>query len=54
MQNGIPVVTVDNRVKTNKTVAHLATDNLKAGALAADKLVEAIKAAGKNRKAKSL
>jgi ribose transport system substrate-binding protein len=44
MQEGIPVVTVDNRLKTDKVAAFLATDNLKAGALAADQLVGAIKA----------
>ena len=49
---GIPVVTVDNRVNTKKIAAHLATDNVKAGALAADKLVEAIKAADKEPKGK--
>jgi ribose transport system substrate-binding protein len=43
MQEGIPVVTVDNRLKTDKVAAHLATDNLKAGALAADQMVQAIK-----------
>ena len=46
MSMGIPVVTVDNRVNGAKVAAHLATDNLKAGGLAADKLVELIKAAG--------
>jgi ribose transport system substrate-binding protein len=52
MQNGIPVVTADNRVKTKKVAAFLATDNLKAGALAADKLVEVLKAANKELKGK--
>lgn len=52
MQEGIPVVTVDNRLKTDKVAAHLATDNLKAGALAADQLVEALKADGKEPKGK--
>jgi ribose transport system substrate-binding protein len=51
-QKGIPVVTVDNRVNSKKPAAHLATDNLKGGALAADKLVEAIKALGKEPKGK--
>ena len=46
MSLGIPVVTVDNKVNGAKVAAHLATDNLKAGGLAADKLVELIKAAG--------
>ncbi len=52
VQKGIPVVTVDNRVNSKKPAAHLATDNLKGGALAADKLVEAIKALGKEPKGK--
>lgn len=52
VQKGIPVVTVDNRVNSKKAAAHLATDNLKGGALAADKLVEAIKALGKEPKGK--
>ena len=43
---GIPVVTADNKVKT-KVTAHLATNNRAGGALAAEKLVEAIKAKGK-------
>ena len=49
---GIPVATVDNRVNTQKIAGHLATDNVKAGALGADKLVEAIKAIGKEPKGK--
>lgn len=40
----IKVVTIDNKVKTDKVLSHLATDNLKGGALCADKLVEALKA----------
>ena len=46
MSDGIPVVTVDNRVRGADVSAHLATDNLKAGALAADTLVELIKSGG--------
>jgi ribose transport system substrate-binding protein len=46
MSEGIPVVTADNRVRGVTVSAHLATDNLKAGALAADKLVALIKASG--------
>jgi ribose transport system substrate-binding protein len=52
MQEGIPVVTVDNRLKTKDVAAFLATDNLKAGALAADQLVQAIKAVGEEPKGK--
>jgi ribose transport system substrate-binding protein len=52
MQEGIPVVTVDNRLKTDDVAAFLATDNVKAGGLAADQLVQAIKAAGKEPKGK--
>jgi ribose transport system substrate-binding protein len=52
VQKGIPVVTVDNRVNSKKAPAHPATDNVKGGALAADKLVEAIKALGKEPKGK--
>ncbi len=46
MTMGIPVVTADNRVNGTKVAAHLATDNLKAGGLAAEKLVALLKAAG--------
>lgn len=49
-EQGIPVVLIDNRVKTDRFVSFLATDNKKGGALAADKLVEAIKASGKELK----
>ena len=42
-QAGISVVTADNRV-TGLDAPHLATDNLKAGAEGADKLVEILKA----------
>ena len=50
MDQNIPVVLIDNRVKTDKFVSFLATDNKKGGALAADKLVEALKANGKELK----
>lgn len=40
---GIVVITVDNKVDTPKVSSFLATDNLLGGSLAADKLVEAIK-----------
>jgi ribose transport system substrate-binding protein len=52
MDSGIPVVTVDNKVHTDKVSAFLATDNLQAGGLAAEQLLEAIKAAGKEPKGK--
>lgn len=41
---GIKIITVDNRVKTDKIHSFLATDNKKGGALAAEKLVESLKA----------
>lgn len=47
VKEGIPVVSVDNLVKGANVAAHLATDNLKAGGLAADTLVAQLKAAGK-------
>ena len=50
MDQGIPVVLVDNRVNTDQFVSFFATDNIKGGALAADLLVEAIKASGKELK----
>ena len=46
MSEGIPVVTADNRVRGTSVTAHLATDNLKAGGLAAEKLVALLKASG--------
>ena len=46
MSSGIPVVTADNKVNGVKVSAHLATDNLKAGGLAAEKFVEMLKAEG--------
>jgi ribose transport system substrate-binding protein len=50
MDQKIPVVLIDNRVNTDKFISFLATDNKKGGALAADKFVEALKAAGKELK----
>lgn len=41
---GIKVITVDNKVNTDKISSFLATDNLKGGALCADKMVEKMKA----------
>jgi ribose transport system substrate-binding protein len=52
MKQGIPVVTVDNLVRGAQPAAHLATDNLKAGGQAAERLVAVIKANGKEPKGK--
>jgi ribose transport system substrate-binding protein len=43
---GIPVVTIDNRVKTDKVASFLATNNIQGGKLAAQELVNQMKAAG--------
>jgi ribose transport system substrate-binding protein len=40
---GIPVITIDNKVNTDKVTSHLATNNTKGGALAADNLVARLK-----------
>ena len=48
MSSGIPVVTADNKVNGAKVSAYLATDNQKAGAEAAQKLVEVLKAQKKD------
>ena len=40
---GIPVITIDNKVNTNAVVSHLATNNMKGGALAADMMVARLK-----------
>ncbi|MCM3161436.1 ABC transporter substrate-binding protein [Metabacillus litoralis] len=52
MSQDIPVVLVDNKVNTENFTSFLATDNLVGGALAADKLVEQLKAQGKELKGK--
>ncbi|MBS4221737.1 ABC transporter substrate-binding protein [Lederbergia citrea] len=52
MGQNIPVVLVDNRVKTDQFVSFLATNNLVGGALAADKLVEELEKSGKELKGK--
>jgi len=41
---GIKIITIDNKVMTDKVHSFLATNNKKGGALAAEKLVEALKA----------
>jgi ribose transport system substrate-binding protein len=43
---GIIIVTVDNRVKTDKVHSFLATDNVNGGGLAAEQLIENLEAAG--------
>ena len=43
MDQGIPVVTIDNQVTTDKYVTHLATDNKAAGAAAAEMFVKTLK-----------
>ena len=40
---GIPVITIDNKVNTKAVVSHLATNNTKGGALAADMLIARLK-----------
>jgi len=49
---GIPVITIDNKVNTDKVSSFLATDNVKGGALCADLIVEALKAANTPLKGK--
>jgi ribose transport system substrate-binding protein len=43
---GIPVVTIDNKVTTDKYVTHYATDNMVAGAQAAQRFVDELNARG--------
>jgi ribose transport system substrate-binding protein len=43
-EQGIKIITVDNKVKTDKVHSFLATDNKKGGALAAEQLVASLKA----------
>ncbi|WP_298202694.1 substrate-binding domain-containing protein, partial [Desulfosporosinus sp.] len=45
-EQGIIIITVDNRVKTDNVHSFLATDNLKGGGSAAEQLVENLEAAG--------
>jgi len=49
---GIKIVTIDNKVNTDAVETLLATDNVKGGALAADKLVEGLTAKGIELKGK--
>ncbi len=50
--NGIPVLTVDTTIPTDVVTTHLATDNVLGGALAAEAMVDEMKAAGKELKGK--
>lgn len=50
MDSGIPVITIDNQIDTDKVSAFLATDNRKAAASAADKLAELLKDSGNGKK----
>ncbi len=43
---GIPVLTIDTKIPSDDVVAHLATDNVLGGALAAEAMVEELTAAG--------
>jgi ribose transport system substrate-binding protein len=43
-EQGIKVITIDNKVNTETILSHLATDNVVGGALCADMLVEGLKA----------
>jgi ribose transport system substrate-binding protein len=49
---GIPVITIDNKVNTDKVTSHLATNNKKGGANAADMLVQRLKELKKPLKGK--
>lgn len=49
---GIKIIVIDTRLNTDKYHSFLATDNVKGGALAAEKLVEAIKATNRPLKGK--
>ncbi len=49
---GIKVIVIDTMIPTQKYHSFLATDNVKGGAIAADELVKAIKAAGRPLKGK--
>jgi ribose transport system substrate-binding protein len=48
VSNGIPVVTVDNKLSTDKYTQHLATDHYSAAATAAEDMVKRWEAAGVN------
>jgi len=46
VSQGIPVVTVDTSIPSDKVLCHLATDNVLGGSLAAEAMVEEMNAAG--------
>lgn len=46
VSKGIPVITVDTKIPSDKVTSHLATDNILGGALAAEAMVKELKAAG--------
>lgn len=50
MDSGIPVITIDNRINTDKISAFIATDNRKAAAFSADKMAILLKQAGDVKK----
>lgn len=52
VSKGIVVITVDTSVPSEDVLAHLATDNVLGGALAAEAMVEQMKAAGQELKGK--
>ena len=45
-EKGIPVLTIDTSIPSDDVVAHLATDNVLGGALAAEAMVEELEKAG--------
>ncbi|MFW5687048.1 MAG: substrate-binding domain-containing protein, partial [Halanaerobium sp.] len=45
---GIKIITIDNKVETDKVHSHLATDNIKGGKLAAEMFVEMVEEHGKS------
>lgn len=49
---GIPVITVDTKIPSDKVTSHLATDNILGGSLAAEAMVKELNAAGIELKGK--
>lgn len=52
VSKGIPVITVDTKIPSDKVTSHLATDNILGGALAAEAMVKELNAAGIELKGK--
>lgn len=52
VSKGIPVITVDTKIPSDKVTSHLATDNILGGALAAEAMVNELNAAGIELKGK--